>query len=352
MKAFTLGEITALVEGELVGDPSLVVSSFAPIQEAQRGMLSFIASPKYEHFLASTSASAVLVSRYLVAPEGLSVALIRVDDPYVSLARLMQLVAKELEEVRSGVDATACVDTSVEVSSSCYIGAGAVIEQGVTLGKGVQIYPLCYVGRGCSIGDNTILYPRVTLYDGVEIGEGCIIHAGAVLGADGFGFAPSANGYEKIPQLGGVKLGNYVEIGANTTIDRSVMGLTSIGSGTKIDNLVQVGHNCTIGEHTVISGHVGISGSTTIGSWCRIAGQVGFAGHQKIGDRCEIGAQAGVVGDLPEGSQVIGSPTMPIRKGLRALAHIEKLPEMMSEIRALKKELNRLREENATTNLK
>lgn len=343
-KDYSLGEIAEFLHAELCGDASLRVNEFSPIEEAKSGSLTFLASQKYEKYLATTMATGVLISKKHKIDKNLHVALIRVDDPYLAFAKVMQQAASELHEARSGIAESAVIAPNVKVPETCYIGEGVILEEDVILGEGVELYPYCFVGKGTTIGDRTRLYPRVTLYPGVEIGSYCIIHAGAVIGSDGFGFAPSPSGYEKIPQLGTVKIADFVEIGANTTIDRSVMGATWIDEGVKIDNLVQVGHNSTIGAHTVISAQVGISGSTKLGAWCRIGGQVGFAGHQSIGDHSEIAAQSGVAGKVAPHSRLIGSPQMPVESGLRALVMIQKLPELDRSLRELRKELDKLQQ--------
>lgn len=340
MKSITLGEIAALVKADLCGDPALEVASFAPIETAQKGQLSFVASEEYEKYISSTEATALLVRRDLTCEPPRQVALLRVDNPYFALSQLMQLVrARQMESYR-GVSPRASIASTVKLPKECYIGDFVVIEEGVSLGEGVKIFPHCYVGSNVSIGRDTLLYPRVTLYHDVEVGSHCILHAGCVIGSDGFGFTPTVEGYEKIPQIGTVKIGNSVEIGANSTIDRAMMEATTIGDGVKIDNLVQIGHNCSIGEHTVISAETGVAGSTTIGKWCRIAGQVGFAGHQTIGNECEIGAQSGVVGDLPDKSRVLGSPQMPVSSALRSYVLLPTLPQLAKDIQRLQRKLS------------
>lgn len=336
----SLSEIAQYINAQVDGDASLKVNSFAPIENATTGQLSFIASDKYAHFLYTSKATAILINRNFVATKPFTASLLRVDDPYLALAKLMQLAEAENSNSKKGIAQTAVIAPSVKIPQSCYIGEYVVIERNVTIAENVTIEAYCYLGEGCKVGKNTKLYPRVTLYNDVVVGEECIIHAGAVIGADGFGFAPSATGYSKIPQLGNVTIGNNVEIGANTTIDRAVMGSTTIGNGVKIDNLVQVGHNCKIGSNTVVSAQTGFAGTTTIGSWCRIGGQAGFAGHQVIGDNTQVGAQTGVVGNVDANAKILGSPQIPVSKALRAYTIFPKLPELEQRIKKLEAENN------------
>ena len=215
------------------------------------------------------------------------------------------------------------------------------------IARGCKIHPFAYIGRGVMLGEETIIYPHVTLYHGVQIGARCIIHAGAVLGADGFGFAPEAEGYRKIPQLGGVVVEDDVEIGANTCIDRAVMDSTIIRRGVKLDNLIQIAHNCQVGEHTVMASQVGLAGSSSIGSWCRFGGQVGIGGHITIGDKVEMGGQTGVISNVPEGATLMGSPGMPLSEAMRNFVIQPKLPDMYRRLQALEKELAALKEQLA-----
>ena len=198
-----------------------------------------------------------------------------------------------------------------------------------------------------TVGPNTILYPHTTLYQGVQVGARCIIHAGAVIGADGFGFAPEADGYHKIPQLGNVILEDDVEVGANTCIDRAVMGSTLVRRGVKLDNLIQIAHNCSVDEHTVMASQVGLAGSSHIGKWCKLGGQVGISGHITIGDRVEMGGQTGVLSNIPEGSTLMGSPAMPLREAMRSFVIQPKLPDMYRRLQALEKELGELKQQQS-----
>ena len=341
---FTAGQIAAFLGGTVEGDGDIKVNTFAKIEEAGPGCLTFLANPRYTHYIYTTGASAVLVSNSFEAEGDISAALIRVENPYEALSRLMRMVDQVLNPQPAGVEQPSFVADGVTVPEEAYIGAFAYIGEGVTLGKGVKIYPNVFVGRGCEIGEGTILYPGVKVYPRCKVGKRCIVHAGAVIGADGFGFAPDAEGkYEKIPQMGIVSIGDDVEIGANTTVDRATMGRTVVGDGTKLDNLIQVAHNCVIGNDTVMAAQVGVAGSTHIGSHCMVGGQVGFAGHITIGDNVQIGAQSGIPNNVAAGSRLMGYPAVDSREFLRQEALIKRLPSMADELRRIVKTVDALK---------
>lgn len=341
---FTAGQIAAFLGGTVEGDGDIKVNTFAKIEEAGPGCLTFLANPRYTHYIYTTGASAVLVSNSFEAEGDISAALIRVENPYEALSRLMRMVDHVLNPQPAGVEQPSFVADGVTVPEEAYIGAFAYIGEGVTLGKGVKIYPNVFVGRGCEIGEGTILYPGVKVYPRCKVGKRCIVHAGVVIGADGFGFAPDAEGkYEKIPQMGIVSIGDDVEIGANTTVDRATMGRTVVGDGTKLDNLIQVAHNCVIGNDTVMAAQVGVAGSTHIGSHCMVGGQVGFAGHITIGDNVQIGAQSGIPNNVAAGSRLMGYPAVDSREFLRQAALIKRLPSMADELRRIVKTVDALK---------
>ncbi len=337
---FSAEQIAHILQGTVEGDPKALVHDFAKIEEASIGQLTFLANSKYEPFLYTTKASIVLVNADF-APKGeYSATLIRVPDAYAGLATLMQMVEQQLNVRPTGIHTRATIAEGVEVAHVAYIGAGAVIEEDVTLGDGCYIYPNVYIGRGTTIGANTILYPNVVVYHRCEIGSRCILHAGAVVGADGFGFAPQLDGYHKIPQLGNVVIEDDVEIGANTCVDRAVMGSTRIKRGAKLDNLVQIAHNCEVGNHTVMAAQGGMAGSSKIGSWCQTGGQVGIAGHLSIGDRVQLGGQTGVLGNIESDKVMLGSPAMEARNAMRAYAVLNKLPDLYRTVGQLEKMCN------------
>lgn len=338
---FTAQTIAQYIGGKVEGDPEASVSNFAKIEEATPGTISFLTNPKYTHFLYTTGASVVLVRTDFVAEKPVKATLIRVDDPYSALASLMGLAAQALQPDPKGIESDAHIAEGVEVPDDCYIGAFAYIGRGVKLGRGVKIYPQVYIGDGVTVGDGTILYPGVKIYYGCRIGARCIIHAGAVIGADGFGFAPDSQGvYHKIPQLGIVEIDDDVEIGANTTIDRSTLGHTHIARGVKLDNLIMVAHNCEVGHDTVMASQSGIAGSTKVGANCMVGGQVGFAGHITVGDRVMIGAQSGIAKSVPSDCRVMGSPAVPMGNYARMVAAQKELASLLSRVARLEKLIN------------
>lgn len=339
---FKAAQIAALIAGEVEGNPEACVNTFSKIEEAREGSITFLANPKYTHYIYSTEASIVLVSRDFVATEPVKATLIRVDDPYAVLSKLLEFASQAMTPQPVGVEQPSFVAAGVEVPEDAYIGAFAYVAEGVKLGKGVKIYPQAYVGHGVTIGDNTIIYPGAKIYHGCRIGARCIIHAGVVIGADGFGFAPLPDGtYHKIPQIGIVTVEDDVEIGANTTVDRATMGTTVIGQGTKLDNLIQAAHNTEIGRNTVIAAQTGIAGSTKIGDNCMIGGQVGFSGHIHVGNRVQIGAQSGIPNDLADGSRVMGYPAVPLGDFARQAVYIKRLGQLFSRVSDLEKSLKK-----------
>lgn len=320
--------IASMTGGSVEGDENIEITGFAKIEEAKTGDISFIANPKYAHFLNTTKASVLLVSRDMPSPESGTPTLVRVDDPYVAVANL--LAAFESQKPRpTGVEQPSFVAEGVEISEGAYIGAFAYIGRGAKLGRNVKIYPQAYIGDGVTVGDDSVIRPGVKIYEGCHIGARCIIHAGAVIGADGFGFAPLPDGtYEKIAQIGHVVIEDDVEIGANTTVDRATFGCTRIGRGTKLDNLIQVAHNVVLGEHNVFAAQTGIAGSTKIGSYNMVGGQCGIAGHIKVGDHNEFGAQSGIPNDVGDNKRLIGYPAVDAMKFARTQVYLNRLPDL------------------------
>lgn len=333
----TAAQLAAMVNGTIDGDENVKVSTFARIEDGAEGALSFLANPKYTHHIYTTLSSIVLVKRDFEATEPVKATLIRVDDPYATIARLLEMVTAMSAPDKRGIEDPCFVATGVEVPEDAYLGAFAYIGKGVKLGKGVKIYPQCYVGDGCEVGDGTILYSGVKVYHDCKIGQRCILHSGAVIGADGFGFAPVEGGYEKIPQTGNVVIENDVEIGANTTIDRAMMGSTRICAGTKLDNLIQIAHNCTVGSNTVMAAQVGVAGSAKIGSGCMLGGQVGVVGHISIGDGTQIGAQSGVSKGCGAGGRIMGAPAVDMGEYARSLVYVKKLGSLFDRVKELEK---------------
>lgn len=330
---FTAGQIAAFTGGTVEGDNNIKVNTFAKIEEAKEGALTFLANPKYTHFIYDTGASAVLVRKDFMPERPVKATLIRVTDPYETLSELLRMVDAHINAHPSGVEQPSHIADGVTVPEGAYIGSFSYVADGVVLGPNVKIYPQVFIGRNCVIGEGTVLYPGVKVYQGCRIGKRCILHSGAVIGADGFGFAPDENGhYQKIPQLGIVEIGDDVEIGANTTVDRATMGQTSVGNGTKLDNLVQIAHNVTVGQHTVMAAQGGIAGSAHIGSHCMVGGQVGISGHIKVGDGVQIGAQSGVPNNVADGSRIMGYPAVNARDFMKRAACIRRLPELFDTV--------------------
>lgn len=343
---FPVSVIALTLGGIVEGDSSAEVSSFAKIEEAGPGDITFLANPKYTHHIYSTAATAVLVRRDFVAEQPVRATLIRVDDPYSCLAKLLDMAAQALRPVPAGVEQPSFVAPGVELPEGIYLGAFAYVGEGVVLGRNVKIYPQCYIGHGAVIGDDTVLYPGVKIYPGCKVGKRCVLHSGVVLGADGFGFAPDAEGvYHKIQQIGIAELADDVELGANTTVDRATMGRTYIDHGVKLDNLVQIAHNVEVGHDTVMAAQVGVAGSTKIGARCVVGGQTGFAGHIHVGDGTVIGAQSGIPNNVAPGSRLMGYPAVPAGDFARNTVHIKRLGQLYKKVDELGRRLDGLEKE-------
>jgi UDP-3-O-[3-hydroxymyristoyl] glucosamine N-acyltransferase len=335
----TLQEIARLVEGELLGNPGVEIHGLAGIKEARPGELTFLSNPKYREFLKTTQASAAIVGREETAS---TISLIRVKDPYLAYQRVVEALYVVHHPVAKGLHPMAVVSGEAKIGRAS-IGPYVVIEPGAEVEDGAILYPFVYLGKMAKVGRSSILYPHVSVREDCEIGAGCILHCGVVIGSDGFGFATDQEGvHHKIPQVGKVVVGDDVEIGANTAVDRAALGVTVIKSGTKIDNLVQVGHNVVIGTGCLLAGQVGISGSTEIGDHAVIGGQAGLAGHLQIGDRALIGAQAGVTKSVPAGTAVSGYPARPHSEAKRREAAALRLPEALRKIAELERRLEAL----------
>lgn len=342
----TAQQLAQMVQGTVDGDANVTINNYAKIEEATAGCLTFLANPKYTHYIYDTQASAVLVRKDFVAEHPVQATLIRVEDPYKTLADLLNMVSAQMAPERHGVEQPCYVSEGVELPEETYVGAFAYIGKGVKVGRNVKIYPQVYVGDGVTLGDNVTLYPGVKIYHGCQIGNRCTVHSSTVIGSDGFGFAPKEDGtFEKISQIGIVILEDDVEIGSNTSIDRATMGATIIKKGVKLDNLIQVAHNVEIGENTVMAAQVGIAGSTKIGRNNMIGGQVGFAGHITVGDNNGIGAQSGVPNSVGDKQRLLGSPAINAMDFARQNVYFKRLGQMSDDIRALKKALESLKDE-------
>lgn len=335
----TASQLAAIVNGTVEGDENVKVSTFARIEEGHSGALSFLANPKYTHHIYSTDSSVVLVKKDFTPEQPVKATLIRVDDPYATVAHLLEMVTQISKVEKVGIETPSFISEGVDVPEDAYVGAFAYIGKGVKLAPGVKIYPQVYIGDGCEVGEGSVLYAGVKIYAGCKVGKRCIIHSGAVIGADGFGFAPVDGGYEKIPQTGNVEIEDDVEIGANTTIDRAMMGATRIGRGVKLDNLIQIAHNCSVGEHTVMAAQAGVAGSAKIGAHCMVGGQVGFVGHISIADGTQIGAQSGVSKPTKPGDRVMGSPAVDMGEYARGLVYAKKLGSLYERVKELEKKI-------------
>lgn len=335
----TAHEIASVVGGEVIGNPDVKVNNISKIDESTPGTLTFLANPKYNTFLYETKASIVLLNQSFDLKRKIKPTIIRVPDAYESFSVLMDLYIKSIP-VKKGIETPSFVSPSVKFGEGTYIGAFAYIDEGVTIGRNVQIYPNCWIGRNSVIKDNTILFSGVKIYPESRIGENCIIHSGVVIGSDGFGFVPKEDGtYKKLQQYGNVIIEDDVEIGVNTTIDCATIGSTIIRKGVKLDNLVQIAHNVEVGENTVMAAFVGISGSTKIGHNCVFAGQSGAAGHLKIGNNVTLGGKTGASNHIANDKTMMGEWAMDAAKFRRVYAVYRKLPELYRELNKLKKEI-------------
>lgn len=340
----TLSELAAHVGGELSGAHDVAITGVNGLAEAKAGELSFYGNARYRRDFEATAATAVLVPRD--TPERAGKALIRVDNPHLAFARISQLFHPR-PHFAPGISTRAFVHVDARVHSSATVMHGATVEANAVVGARTVVYPGAYVGEDAVVGEDCVIYPNVTVREGCRIGHRCTLHAGCVIGADGFGFAFDLQTPEhvKIPQAGIVRVEDDVEIGACACIDRATNGETVIGRGTKIDNLVQLAHNVTVGPMSIICAQVGVAGSTEIGTGVILAGQVGVIGHIRVGDMARVGSQSGVGRDVPDGVTVSGHPAFPHNKWLRSVTVVEQLPELAKEVRALKKKIEALEKE-------
>ncbi len=328
---FTAKQIAEYVQGIVVGNENATVHTFAKIEEGTPGALSFLSNPKYTSYIYQTKSTIVLVNKDFEPEQSVNATLIKVDNAYESLAKLMMLYEQTTPR-HTGIDPLAYVSPTAKI------------------GENVTLYPFSYVGDGAVIGNNTTLYPHATVYHDCRVGNDCILHAGCVIGADGFGFAPTANGYEKIPQIGIVVIEDNVEIGANTCVDRATMGATIVHKGVKLDNLIQIAHNVEVGSHTVMASQTGVAGSTKVGEWCMFGGQCGIAGHITIGSKVQLGAQSGVPGRIKDGQILMGYPAIDSKKFMKSSVVFKNLPDMYTTLNQLKKEVEELKQALAAKN--
>ena len=337
---FTAQQIADFIQGKVDGNASVKVSSFSKIEDGQPGTLSFLSNPKYSQYIYDSNASVILVNNTFIPEREVKATLIRVENAYESLAFLLSVV-EQAKPKRTGISTHSCIEDSVVIGENAFVAAHVYIADGVKIGKNVRIYANCSIEENVIIGDNVTIHAGVSIYKECVIGNDCTIHSGAVIGADGFGFAPTVDGtYNKIPQMGNVILEDCVEIGANCTIDRATLGSTIIRKGVKLDNLVQIAHNCEIGENTVIAAQTGISGSTKIGKRCIIAGQVGIAGHLQIADGTTFAAQAGQANNIKTSGQILmGSPAFAIKNFQRSSIAFKSLPDLQKMVYELNRKI-------------
>ena len=341
---FSAKQIATFIQGEVIGDENATVHTFAKIEEGIPGAISFLSNPKYTPYIYTTESSIVLVNKDFIPEQEIKATLIKVDNAYDSLAKLLTLY-EQSKPKKTGIHPLAYISETAKIGTNAYIAPFAYVGDYAEVGDNVQLHSHAVIGEHVKIGNNCILYPNVTVYHDCRIGNNCILHAGCVIGADGFGFAPTPAGYEKIPQIGIVQLEDDVEIGANTCVDRATMGSTIIHKGVKLDNLIQVAHNVEIGSNTVMASQVGIAGSTKIGQWCMFGGQVGIAGHIKIGDKVTCGAQTGIANSIKPGNTIQGSPAIDAKNFARSSIVFKNLPDMYSTLNALKREVEELKKQ-------
>jgi UDP-3-O-[3-hydroxymyristoyl] glucosamine N-acyltransferase len=341
---FTAAQISDLLEGEIEGDPAIEVFKLSKIEEGDIGSLTFLSNPKYTPYLYETNASITIVNKSFIPERDIKTTLIKVDDSYKAFSKLLAFY-NEVKLNKEGIEKQSFISDTALLGKNIYVGQFSYIGSFVKIGKNVKIYPNVFIGDNTVIGDNTLLFSGAKVYSESIIGKNCTIHSGAIIGSDGFGFAPNKDGgsYAKIPQIGNVIIGDNVDIGANTTIDRATLGSTIIRKGVKLDNQIQIAHNVEIDENTVIAAQTGIAGSTKIGKNCQIGGQVGIAGHLTIGNFVKIQAQSGIGRNLKDYEIVQGSPALPYSDYNKAYVHFKNLTKLADKIDILEKELKSLK---------
>jgi len=335
---FTAEQIAGILDGDIVGNPHAEVHTLSKIEEGTDGSLTFLANPKYLNYIYSTQASITIVNRTFEPDNEISTTLIKVDDAYQAFSKVLEYY-NQVKLMKSGIEQPSVISEGATYGEGLYLGSFCYVGKNVKIGSNVKIYPNTFVGDNVTIGDNTILFAGVRIYSETIIGSNCTIHSGAIIGSDGFGFAPNEDGtYSKIPQIGNVIIEDNVDIGSCTTVDRATLGSTIIRSGVKLDNQIQIAHNVVIGENTVIASQTGVAGSAKIGSNCVIGGQVGIVGHITIGNNVRIQAQSGVGKSIPDGEIVQGSPAMPYNDFSKSYVHFRNLPKIINDIDDLKQQ--------------
>ena len=338
---FTAAQIAGILEGTVDGNPEIEVSKLAKIEEGKEESLTFLANPKYTHFIYSTQASITIVNEDFSPERELTTTLIRVKDAYAAFSKLLEYY-NQVKLNKTGVEQPSFISDSATYGEQVYLGAFAYLGENVVIGNNVKIYPNVYIGDNVTIGDDCVIFAGVKIYSETVIGNMVYIHSGAIIGADGFGFTPNEKGeYARVPQTGNVIIEDYVDVGAGTTIDRATLGSTVIKKGVKLDNQIQIAHNVEIGEHTAIAAQTGIAGSAKIGKHCLIGGQVGIAGHITIGNKVRVQAQSGVGRNIKDNEVLQGSPSFGYTDWSRSYVHFKNLPEIVQTVNQLKKEISR-----------
>jgi UDP-3-O-[3-hydroxymyristoyl] glucosamine N-acyltransferase len=340
---FSAGQIAQFLNGEVFGNPEVTVSGLSKIEHGEQGTLSFLANPKYTEFIYTTKASIVIVNTSFIPEHEINATLVKVEDAYGAFAKLLEIYDQYRRSGLVGISSLAFIHPTAKVGEDVYIGEFAVISANAVIGKGTKIYPQVYVGDGASVGEDTILNPGVKIYHACVIGNRCVLHAGVVIGSDGFGFAQQEGVSKKVPQIGNVILEDDIEIGANTTVDRATLGSTIIRNGVKLDNLVQIAHNVIVGEHTLMAAQSGIAGSSSIGRFCQIGAQVGIIGHITVPDNVKIAGQSGLSNSrTKEGALLMGSPAFDISDYRKSYVGFRRLPDIMKRLDLLEKKLKEL----------
>lgn len=337
---FTAEQIAGILDGQVIGDPNAEVYKLSKIEESTAGSLTFLSNPKYLNYIYTTQATITIVNHSFIPESNLSTTLIKVEDAYLSFSKLLEFYDRAKKGNKIGIEQPSFISNSVKYGSDFYLGSFSYIEDHVTIGTNVKIYPNCFIAQNVTIGDDVVIFAGAKIHSDTIIGSNCIIHSGVIIGSDGFGFAPNSDGtFSKIPQIGNVILEDYVDVGANTMIDKATMGSTIIRKGVKLDNLIQIGHNVEIGENTVIAAQTGIAGSTKIGKNCMIGGQVGIAGHLSIGNNVKIQAQSGVGRNVKDNEVLQGSPTFGYKDFNKSYVHFKNLPKIVTAFEDLKKQI-------------
>ena len=343
---FKIKKIAEIFDAKLIGNKEVKITGISDIENAEKGDITFLSNKKYKKYLDSTKASAVIINKEVELPNNSKLTFLVVKDSYLSFALLLSEIEKLNISRNIGIESPSHINKKSKIGENIYLGAFSYVGENVTIGDNCKIYPYSYIGDNSKIGNNTIIYPGVKIYNSSKIGDKCVIHANAVIGSDGFGFAPSEDGsYSTIPQVGNVIIKNNVSIGSNTVIDRATLNSTIINEGVKLDNLIQIGHNVEIGENTVVAAQTGISGSTSIGKNSMLGGQVGIVGHLKMGDNIKYGAQSGVTKNMKGNQTVIGYPAMPKEKYIKSYIIFKKLPSIEEKIKKIEEKLYNLQSE-------